>query len=159
MDRDMSYAGWLRARRVVVGAATAGALALLTGVAAAGTFSSLGVAKQTVSGKPETIVVDGRGVTIYELGGESLAHLQCITQPCFKLFPPLKVNSTGSNARKAPGVPGQLSVMRRVRGGFFQLMLDRHPLYYYSGDKGRRGSTKGQGIARFAGSWHVIKAS
>jgi predicted lipoprotein with Yx(FWY)xxD motif len=37
-------------------------------------------------------------------------------------------------------------------------MLDRHPLYYYSGDRGKKGSSKGQGINSFGRSWHVVKA-
>jgi hypothetical protein len=39
-----------------------------------------------------------------------------------------------------------------------RVRLDRHPLYYYSGDKGRPGSTLGQGISGFGGTWHVIQA-
>ncbi len=58
----------------------------------------------------------------------------------------------------AAGVPGTLSIMHRVKGRFFQVMLDRHPLYYFSGDKGKPGSTKGQGINAFGGAWHVVKA-
>jgi hypothetical protein len=56
------------------------------------------------------------------------------------------------------GVPGTVGIMRRVKGGFYQVMLDRHPLYYYSGDKGRPGSTLGQGINGFGRTWHVIQA-
>jgi len=84
----------------------------------AATVTSLGVAKATVAGKAETIVVDGRGVTVYELGGETLAHLECTTRTCFNTWLPLKVSSAGSRPRKAAGVPGTVSVMRRVRGGF-----------------------------------------
>jgi len=56
-------------------------------------------------------------------------------------------------------VPGKVSILQRVRGKFFQVMLDRHPLYYYSGDKGKSGSSKGQGISSFGGAWHVVKAN
>ena len=57
-------------RRVALGAVVVGVLCACTSVALAGTSVSLGVAKRTVSGKPQTIVVDGRGVTVYELGGK-----------------------------------------------------------------------------------------
>ena len=70
----------------------------------------------------------------------------------------VKVSSAGSRVRKASGVPGTVSILRRVRGGFYQVMLDRHPLYYYSGDNGRKGSAKGDGITSFGGRWHVVKA-
>jgi predicted lipoprotein with Yx(FWY)xxD motif len=52
-----------------------------------------------------------------------------------------------------------VSILRRVRGGFYQVMLDRHPLYYYSGDNGRKGLTKGDGITSFGGRWHVVKST
>ena len=133
-------------------------VALMAVAAVAGTVTSIGVATRTVAGKSETIVVDGRGVTVYELGGESLAHLQCVTRACFNIWPPVKVTSAGSRPEKSAGVPGSLLVLTRVRGGFYQVMLDRHPLYYFAGDKGRHGPTTGQGINSFGGAWHVVKA-
>jgi predicted lipoprotein with Yx(FWY)xxD motif len=148
----------LARRRTIVAAATSVILLLATGAAAA-TVPSLGVAKRTVNGKSSTIVVDGHGVTVYALGGESLANLKCINQTCFKVWTPLKVSSATARPRVAAGVLGTVSIMHRVKGRFFQVMLDRHPLYYFSGDKGKPGSTKGQGINSFGGAWHVVKAS
>jgi hypothetical protein len=49
-----------------------------------------------------------------------------------------------------------VSILRRVKANLYQVMLDRHPLYCYSGDK--LGTTKGQGITSFGGTWHVVKA-
>jgi predicted lipoprotein with Yx(FWY)xxD motif len=54
-------------------------------------------------------------------------------------------------------VPGPLSILQRVKGNLFQVMLDRHPLYYYAGDK--IGTAKGQGIKSFGGTWHVVNAT
>jgi predicted lipoprotein with Yx(FWY)xxD motif len=147
----------IRTRKTVVLAV--GVVLVLTAVAAAGPLSSLGVAKRTVKGRSVQIVVDGRGVTVYELGGESLAKLKCVTRKCFNVWPPAKVSSASAKLRKGKGVPGKLSIMQRVRGGFYQAMLDRHPLYYYSKDKGSPGSVKGQGINSFGGGWHVVKGS
>jgi predicted lipoprotein with Yx(FWY)xxD motif len=138
--------------------ACAGAVALLAGVAVAGIVSSLGVAKRTVAGQPMTIVVDRRGDSIYELGGESLGHLKCVTSQCLKVWPPVEVRSAGVRVPKAPAVPGTVSILRRVKGNLYQVMLDRHPLYFYSGDGNNIGSTKGQGITSFGGTWHVVKA-
>jgi predicted lipoprotein with Yx(FWY)xxD motif len=132
----------------------AGALAATTvGV------TSLGVAKRTVAGKAKTIVVDNRGVTVYELGGESLAKLECVTKACFAIWPPVKVASATAKPTLGPGVPGTVSVIHRVKGGFFQVMLDRHPLYYYSGDAGHKSKLTGQGITSFGGTWHVVPAA
>jgi predicted lipoprotein with Yx(FWY)xxD motif len=134
------------------------ALTVITGVALAGMVISLGVAKRTVAGSAQTIVVDQRDVTVYELGGESLAKLTCATRACFTVWQPVRVSSASVKMIEAKGVPGAVGIMRRVKGGFYQVMLARHPLYYYSSDKGRPGSTLGQGIASFGGTWHVVRA-
>jgi predicted lipoprotein with Yx(FWY)xxD motif len=140
---------------------TTAALGLLAGVAVAATsaVTSLDAAKRTVGGKSKTIVVDNRGVSVYELGGESLAKLECQTRACFTTWPPVKVPSATTRVTVGPGVPGTASVIHRVKGGFYQVMLDRHPLYYYSGDKGGKNQVKGQGIQSFGGTWHVVPAS
>jgi predicted lipoprotein with Yx(FWY)xxD motif len=110
---------------------TVSALAAIVATAAAITVSGLSVARRPVPDKSGTIVVDNQGVTVYELGGESLSHLECINWTCFDKWPPLRVSSATARVQKESGVPGTLSIMHRVRGGFYQLMLDRHPLYYY----------------------------
>ncbi len=154
----MHHTRLFRARNLM--AMAIGALALMAASAgsAMAILSSLGVAKRTVSGKPESIVVDRRGATIYELSGESLGHLRCVTRTCLSTWPAVIVRSASARPPTAPGVPGKLSVMRRVKGGFYQVMLDKHPLYYYSGDS-TIGSTNGQGIKSFGGSWHVVVAA
>ena len=157
MFRALRYTNSRRARMSAIAVIGTTVLLALTGLAAAFTVSSLGVATVQVAGKPVKIVVDNRSVTVYELGGESLAHLQCVNTACFKIWPPLKVSSASAKVRKAAGVPGTVSILRRVRGGFFQVMLDRHPLYYYSGDNGKKGLAKGDGITSFGGRWHVVK--
>jgi predicted lipoprotein with Yx(FWY)xxD motif len=133
---------------------------LVCGVAFASTLKSLGTAKATVSGKNQTIVVDNRGVTVYEVGGESLAKLECITRACLNTWVPLKVPSATAKPAAGKGVPGTVGVFHRPKGGFYQVMLDKHPLYYYSGDKGHKGSAKGQGL-KLQGNetWHVVSAS
>ena len=146
-----------RTRNVVAAIAGALVVAVLASTAVAGIVSSLGVAKRTVAGKPTQIVVDRRGDTVYEVSGESLAHLQCVTSQCLKLWPPVEVRSAGVTVPTAKGVPGKLGVLRRVKGNLYQVMLDHHPLYFYSGDT-TVGLTKGNGIRSFGGSWHVVKA-
>jgi predicted lipoprotein with Yx(FWY)xxD motif len=136
---------------------SAAAVALLAGSAAAGIVSSLGVAKRTVAGRQTTIVVDRRGDTVYALGGESLARLKCISAQCLKVWQPVQVRSATAKVPQASGVPGTVSILRRVKAKIFQVMLDKHPLYYYSGDT-KIGSTKGQGVKSFGGTWQVVKA-
>ena len=110
-----------------------------------------------VAGKQTSIVVDRQGETVYELSGESLAHLQCVTWGCLKLFPPVEVRSAGVSVPVMAGVPGRLTMLRRVKANLYQVMLDNHPLYYYSGDK-TIGATMGQGVKGPGGVWHVITA-
>jgi predicted lipoprotein with Yx(FWY)xxD motif len=148
-----------RGRALAVTAIATAALGTLAGLAIAGPVSSLAIAKRTVAGASKQIVVDNRGVTVYELGGESLAHLQCVNASCFAFWPPLKVASASAKVSLGAGVPGKVSIIHRVRGGFYQVTLDRHPLYYFSGDKGHARSAKGQGIQSFGGTWHVVPSS
>jgi predicted lipoprotein with Yx(FWY)xxD motif len=151
------HARRIRNRKLTIGIVCTAAFALLAGTATAGIVSSLSVAQRTVSGKSTKIVVDRGGNTIYELGGESLAHLQCVNWTCLKQFPPVEVRGYNAKVPVAPGVPGKLTIMRRVKANLYQVMLDNHPLYYYSGDKAV-GSTNGQGVKGPGGSWHVVKA-
>jgi predicted lipoprotein with Yx(FWY)xxD motif len=143
-----------RVRALVAGIVVAAVLAA-TGTAIAGIVSSLGVAKRTVAGKEMTIVVDRRGDSVYELSGESLTHLQCITRQCLTLWPPVEVRGPSVSVPKSASVPGKVSILRRVKGNLYQVMLDRHPLYFYAGDT-TIGDTKGQGIKGPGGTWHVL---
>jgi predicted lipoprotein with Yx(FWY)xxD motif len=148
-----------RARSLAIGIVGVAVLAMVAGAAVAGVVSSLGVAPRTVAGKPVTIVVDRRGDSIYELSGESLAHLRCISAQCLKAWPPVLTRSQSATVPKAAGVPGKLTILRRVRANLYQVMLDNHPLYFYSGDT-KITDTKGQGIkGPGGGTWHVVKST
>jgi predicted lipoprotein with Yx(FWY)xxD motif len=147
-----------RTRPLAVAAVCAAACAVLASTALAGVVSSLGVAQRTIAGKPTKIVVDRRGDTVYELSGESLAHLQCITSTCLKQFSPVLVRSATVKVPVAAHVPGKLTVLRRPKANLYQVMLDNHPLYFYSGDT-TIGATKGQGLhGPGTSTWHVVKA-
>jgi predicted lipoprotein with Yx(FWY)xxD motif len=147
-----------RTRALTLGIACAAAFAVLASTALAGVVSSLGVTQRTVAGKPAKIVVDRRGDTVYELSGESLAHLQCVTATCLKQFSPVLVRSATVKVPTAAGVPGKVTVLRRVKANLYQVMLDNHPLYFYAGDT-MIGATKGQGQRGPGGGvWHVVNA-
>jgi predicted lipoprotein with Yx(FWY)xxD motif len=146
-----------RIRALTIGVLAAAAFAALASTAVAGLVSSLGVAQRTVAGRPANIVVDRRGDTVYELSGESLAHLQCVTFTCLKAFSPVVVRSASAKVPAAAGVPGKVTVLRRVKANLYQVMLNNHPLYFYSGDASI-GATKGQGLKGPGGTWHVVRA-
>jgi predicted lipoprotein with Yx(FWY)xxD motif len=121
--------------------------------------TSLKIGKVKIGGKQESIVVDNRGVTVYELGGESAGHLMCDTSACLKVW--LPVRTSGAKALPiAKGVPGPSGFFHRVQENYYQAMLDHHQLYYYSGDDGKAGSTKGNGIHfNSKDTWHVVKGT
>jgi predicted lipoprotein with Yx(FWY)xxD motif len=145
-----------QARYIVVGVLIA-SLVFAATAAAATAAVSLNTAKRTVSGRSQTIVITGASRTVYALGGESLAKLKCTSAQCLKTWKPVTVPSAGTKVSVSGGVPGRVSILHRVSGNTYQVMLDRHPLYTYSGDTGS--STKGQGINSYGGSWHVITAT
>jgi predicted lipoprotein with Yx(FWY)xxD motif len=68
------------------------------------------------------------------------------------------VRSATFKVPTAAGVPGKVTVLRRVKANLYQVMLDNHPLYFYAGDT-MIGATKGQGLRGPGGVWHVVKAS
>jgi predicted lipoprotein with Yx(FWY)xxD motif len=148
-------------RRLIFISAIVGALVLSATALALLKFdpTSLKTAKVKVAGKQQTIVVDNRGVTVYELGGESAGKLECLSSACLKVWIPVRTNGA-TNLPIAKGVPGPSGHFQRVSLKYYQAMLDHHQLYYYSGDKGKSGSTKGNGI-RFNGkdTWHVVKGT
>jgi predicted lipoprotein with Yx(FWY)xxD motif len=156
--RHIPGARRVRARAVAIGIACTALLAVLASTAVAGVVSSLGVAQRTIGGKSAKIVVDRRGDTVYGLSGESLAHLQCVTATCLKQFSPVLVRSAGVKVPVAAQVPGKVTVLRRPKANLYQVMLDNHPLYFYSGDT-TIGATRGQGLrGPGGGAWHVVKA-
>jgi len=133
------------------------AVASMAGAALAAS-TTIGTSKVTVHSKVETVVVDSSGVTLYTLSGETARHLKCVTSQCFVAWPPYKV-SAAAKLSKASGITGTLSKLHRVKGKFYQLMLNGHPLYRFAGDKGKRGSAVGDGITSFGGVWHVVAAT
>jgi predicted lipoprotein with Yx(FWY)xxD motif len=147
---------WLGARtaRIVTAGGVLVLSLVLAATAAAAAGTSLKTAKRSVKGKGQTIVITGQGQTVYALGGESRAKLKCISAACLKIWPAFKVSSATTKVTVGKGVPGRATILTRVKAKLFQVMLDNHPLYTYSGDSGS--SANGQGINSFGGSWHVI---
>ena len=131
------------------------ALAGLTGLALAATHPTLHTASNASVGK--TIVVDSRGLTVYELKGESSYHLLCKAKACFALWPPVTVKSAKTKPTAAHEVKGRLGVLHR--NGLFQVTLAGHPLYRFSGDSSTKGKATGDGLKGFGGTWHVVATS
>jgi predicted lipoprotein with Yx(FWY)xxD motif len=144
----------MRLRRLVVLCVAAASLAMVATALAASSAPLVQTGKAKVKGQQKTVVVDSRGMTLYTLSGERVGNLKCLTQTCFGVWPPYKVTAS-QPLTKARNVKGTLSRLRRVKGGFHQLMLNGHPLYRFSGDRAK-GQANGEGITSFGGTWHVV---
>ncbi len=129
---------------------------VLAGLAVAKSLATLGTAKNSTISK--TLVVDSRGLTVYELSPETIHHLLCTrASGCFEFWPPLRVSSAKTKLTAARGVTGKLGILHR--SGFFQVTLGGHPLYHFAGDGAKKGMANGQGIHGFGGTWHVVVAA
>ena len=115
--------------------------------------ATVGVGTASVHGHKESVAVNAKGVTIYELGPETSRHLVCKSQSCFAAWPPVKAKGA---LTKMAGVTGKLGTIKR--DGFTQVTLNGHPLYTFEGDHNQAGIANGNGIVAFGGTWHVVVA-
>lgn len=157
IDRRRTRRGsWPRASVLIVASLSGVALAALAGMALAKTRTTLGSARNAALGK--TILVDGRGLTVYELSPETTHHLLCTKAAgCFSFWPPVTVKSSKTKLSLPAGVKGKLTTLHR--NGFFQLVLSGHPLYRFAPDGSVKGHAFGEGIVSFGGTWHTVKES
>jgi predicted lipoprotein with Yx(FWY)xxD motif len=132
--------------------AVAGLLAVVA--IAVAKSATVGIGRASVHGHKESVAVNAKGVTIYELGPETSRHLVCKSQTCFAAWPPVKAKGA---VTKMAGVTGKLGTIKR--DGFTQVTLDGKPVYTFVEDGGRRGEAEGDGIRNFGGIWHVFKES
>ena len=79
------------------------------------------------------IMVDPSGRTLYLFAADKNGKSTC-SGACAATWPPYRV-------------------------GAQQVSYHGHPLYYYAGDGKTPGSTKGEGLNTFGGSWYVVDES
>ncbi len=113
------------------GAPTAGALVKTA------TNSSLGA----------TVLVDGRGLTLYALSAEHAGHFVCTTSACTSVWHPLAASGTPA------GSVGSLGAVRRPDGSE-QVTYMGKPLYTFAQDKAA-GQAAGQGF-KDVGTWSAV---
>ena len=101
-----------------------------------------------------SVLVDGRGRTLYAFGADRVAKSSCYAQ-CAAVWPPYL--SVGA---PLAGTGVKQSLLRTVkrRDGRVQVVYAGRPLYAFSGDR-RAGETNGEGIVHFGGSWDAVGAS
>ena len=114
-----------------------------TGTAAAAGTPVVKTAKSATLG---TIVVDSTGKTVYTLTNGS-QQVAC-SGACLQVWPAV---SLPAGTTKATG-----SGVKNVAAMGTQVTINGAPVYTFSGDASA-GSTNGEGINSFGGTWHVVK--
>lgn len=104
--------------------------------------------------KAHQLLVNAKGLAVYELTGDSATHPKCKSSSCLNFWPPVTTMSSKKPALGA-GVKGKVGVWHH--NGKYQVTINGHPLYTYAQDS--KGSALGEGIKSFGGTWWVMNAS
>jgi predicted lipoprotein with Yx(FWY)xxD motif len=112
-----------------------------------GTAAGAAAVKTATSSTLGTIVVDSTGKTVYTLANGS-QQVPC-TGMCQTVWPPV---SLPAGTTKATGTG-----VKNVAAMGTQVTINGAPVYTFQGDAAA-GSTNGEGINSFGGTWHVVKA-
>jgi predicted lipoprotein with Yx(FWY)xxD motif len=106
-------------------------------------------ATKSVAGKSETILVDGKGMTLYYFTPDKGGTVAC-TGACLQNWPPLLLPSGTASPTGDSGVTGKLATVSNPEGT--QVSYNGWPLYYYVKDKDTE-DTYGQNVG---GKWFVV---
>src|SRR3954465_4961625 len=101
-----------------------------------------------------TIIVDGKGRTLYAFGHDLKNKSRC-SGPCAQNWPPAAAPPKPAVAKGI--AKSKLKVIKRGDGSR-QLSYAGHPLYRFSLDSAR-GDTNGQNVTAFGGTWHALSKS
>ena len=135
-------------------AAHAAGLATLASLAFSVAAWSASIEITTASKAPfGTYLTDGSGRTVYMFTADKNGMSAC-TGPCVTPWPP--VLTTGAPTAGSGVQASALGTMKR--GSDEQVTYDGRPLYFFIRDKSA-GSTAGDGITHFGGSWYVLSPS
>ena len=119
--------------------------------ASSGSMAGTGAVVATATTGLGTIVVDGRGRTVYEFANDTGTRSTCDGE-CATDWPPVPAPATVP--ANLPGVSGRLGSTMRADGGR-QLTVAGHPVYTFSGDSAP-GQTHGNGITLNGGLWTAV---
>jgi predicted lipoprotein with Yx(FWY)xxD motif len=128
------------------------ALASLTAIASSATSKPAAV--KTGTSSLGRIVVDGQSHTLYLFQKDKAGKSAC-AGACAQNWPPLL---TKGAPKAGTGAKASLLGTTKRADGTTQVTYNRHPLYTFVGDAGKRGSTNGQGLTAFGGRWYVVAA-
>ena len=102
-----------------------------------------------------TILVNGRGRTLYMFTKDSRNHDSCQSiAGCLGAWPAL----TSGHPVAGPGVKSSLLGTIKLKSGAHQVTYNGWPLYLYAGDT-RAGQTTYVNILQFGGRWPAVNAA
>jgi len=105
-----------------------------------------------------TVVVDGRGRTVYILTANGHTNAPCTdASGCTKLWPDLPLPDGSAGAKGEMGIDASLLGTKKL-GDETYPTYHGWLMYEYAGDS-RAGQANGQGIKSFGGTWYVLDAS
>jgi len=142
----------MRFTRILMVAALALAATVLTAAAVADNKG--GAVVKIGPSKLGRILVDSHGKTLYLWAHDKGAKSTCYGQ-CAAYWPPL---TTAGKPIARWGARSALLGTTRRADGRMQVTYNRHPLYYFVGDK-RAGQTAGEGLTGFGGRWDPLSAT
>ena len=140
------------------GASSAGSASPGSASNAGASTSSVTVSAKSVSGLG-TVLVNQKGQTLYMLTSEKGGKITCTaSNGCLHAWPEINLPSGTTAAKAGSGVHS--SLLGTVKGGAGQTEVTYNgwPLYTYIGDSSA-GTTNGQGITNFGGTWYVLNTS
>lgn len=156
---NRSRCALVAAALAAVGGGTATMAAQSAGAAtahpAAGAVLKLASVKVAIgtTDKAHQLLVNAKGLPVYDLTGDSASHPKCATSSCMTYWPPVKTTSSKKPALGA-GVKGRVGVWHHK--GMYQVTINGHPLYTYVKDS--KGSALGFGVKSFGGTWWPMNA-
>jgi predicted lipoprotein with Yx(FWY)xxD motif len=100
------------------------------------------------------IVVDGQSHTLYLFAKDKNGKSAC-SGACAQNWPPLLTKGT---PKAGTGAKASLLGTTKRADGTTQVTYNKHPLYTFIADQGKRGSTKGERLDAFGGRWYVVTA-
>ena len=106
-----------------------------------------------------TVVVDGRGRTVYILTADGKTNAPCTdASGCTKLWPDLPLPDGVAAAKGEMGIDASLLSTKKLSDGETYPAYHGWLMYEYSGDSGP-GQSSGQGITSFGGTWYALMPS
>ncbi|GAC1364128.1 MAG: hypothetical protein NVSMB32_06350 [Actinomycetota bacterium] len=116
------------------------------------------VAAADIPGKG-TVLVNGSGRTLYVLSSEAGGHVTCVdANGCTAVWPDSEIPKPLTGGIAGAGVQAALLGSAKGPTGDSYVTYAGYPLYTFSHDPAA-GSAKGDGIASFGGTWHLISPS